>query len=189
MTAFGKPLRSFIPSALALGLALTIAADASARAWKPDAKSAAQDYTQIVHHKTDTDLVMLWWLAPQFLPPTSQSAPLAQLLDEYVIIGIVEAHISPTRTVFDPIESLNVADGNGMALKALSSAEMPSTLANGLVILQRVMTQSAGPLGQGIHWFVFERGAVHSCGIGALAVAYGGELYTYDTPIPGCPKI
>ena len=189
MTVFGKSLRSFIFCALAIGLGLTTAADVSARAWKPDAKSAAQDYTQIVHHKTDTDLVMLFWLAPQSLPSTPQSAPLAQLLDEYVIIGIVEAHISPTRTVFDPIESLNAADGNGMTLKALSNAELPATLANGLIILQRVMAQSAGPLGQGIHWFVFERGAVHSCGIGALAIAYGGELYTYDTPIPGCPKI
>lgn len=44
-------------------------------------------------------------------------------------------------------------------------------------------------MGQGTHWFVFEANNVHSCGVGGLAVPYDGELYTYQTPIPGCPKV
>jgi|SRR5262245_28799395 len=189
MLAHLKLSRAFLHGVLLVALTLIAQADDSlARAWKPDARTAAQDYTQIVHHKSNTDVVIIWWLAPQFLSQDPQTAAFAKLLDDYVVIGIVEAHVA-ARTTFDPIDQLNVADGGGTILKALNNADMPAPLANGLIVLQRILTQSMGPMGQGIHWFVFDGKTVHSCGVGALAIAYGGELYTYETPIPGCPKI
>jgi len=52
--------------------------------------------------------------------------------------------------------------------------------------LQAVLPKAFGPMGQGFRWFVFAGGAVHACEAG-LSVAYDGETYTYETPIPGCP--
>jgi len=53
--------------------------------------------------------------------------------------------------------------------------------------VQAILQKSIGPMGQGFRWFVFEGGAVHACETGGLSVAYDGETYTYETPIPGCP--
>jgi hypothetical protein len=188
MTVFGETLRSFIPSALAVGLALTIAADVSARPWKPEGKAAAQDYTQIIHNKSNTEVIMIWWLVPQILPATPPGA--VELLDDHVIVGIADGHVAPNGAMtFAPIDHLSAADGSGHALKALSGTDMPATVSLLVTTLQAVLGKAAGAMGQGIRWFVFEGGAVHSCGLGALAIAYEGELYTYDTPIPGCPKV
>lgn len=35
---------------------------------------------------------------------------------------------------------------------------------------------------------IYEAGSVNACRSGKLPVAYEGETYSYDTPLPGCEK-
>jgi hypothetical protein len=39
-----------------------------------------------------------------------------------------------------------------------------------------------------MRFFTYDGSTIHSCMPGKLTVPFGGETYTYDTPIPGCPK-
>ncbi len=105
-------------------------------------------------------------------------------------IGVVEARANPTGTLsFSPIDTLNANDADGAPLKHMTPNEVPPTLTGLLAALQAGLAQSLGPMGQGIHWFVFDGGGVHSCGKGGFSVPFDGETYTYETPIPGCPKV
>ena len=46
-----------------------------------------------------------------------------------------------------------------------------------------------GTQGKGIvAWGVWEAGSVTACQKGKLVVSYEGEAYSFDTPLPGCPK-
>jgi hypothetical protein len=42
-------------------------------------------------------------------------------------------------------------------------------------------------MGQGMRIFAFDNGGVHACSKGGISIPYDGEVYTYATPIPGCP--
>ena len=176
-----RRLEALLLSSLVL---LSFSAPSSSRPWKPDAKAAAQDYAQIVHSKPNGDIVIVWWLVPQIAPTPPQ------VLDNYVIVGIGEGHVAPTGTMsFAAINSLGANDANGRALKFLTRNDIPPAVSALLAGLQPPLSQSLGAMGQGIHWFVFEAGGVHACGPGGLSIPYKGETYTYETPIPGCPKI
>jgi len=88
---------------------------------------------------------------------------------------------------YAPINELQATDNSGNALTPLVGDNIPPAAQGALVTLQGVLKKMIGPMGEGIHWFVFEAGAVHSCEKGGLVIAYDGETYTYDTPVPGCP--
>ena len=49
------------------------------------------------------------------------------------------------------------------------------------------MRQAAGAMGQGMAFFAYENGGVHACQKGGLSIPFNDEVYTYDTPVPGCP--
>ena len=190
MTATMKTLCAWLSAALALSLTMILAlaaGSASARPWKPDPKASAQDYSQIVHSKSNGDIVLLWWLVPQIVPTVPQAQ---DVLDKYVIIGIVEGHVSPVGSVsFIPIDTLTANDSSGKPLRHLTPNDVPPALTGLLAGLQAALAQSIGAMGQGMHWFVFDGGGIHACGSGGLAIPYQGETYTYETPIPGCPKV
>lgn len=188
MIAFFKASRRWVEGPLVWSLVLIVlAAPVSSRPWKPDAKAAAQDYAQIVHNKPNGDIVMVWWLVPQIVPTLPE---VQQVLDNYVIVGVGQGHVAPTGTIsFAATDTLGANDGNGRALKFLSTNDIPPAITGLLTGLQAALGQSLGAMGQGFRWFVFEAGGVHACAPGGLSIPFAGETYTYETPIPGCPKI
>jgi hypothetical protein len=159
---------------------------AHARPWKPTPPALAQDYSIINDTRNPNDLVMLWWLIPDLM----KSAPAAMaVLDKYVVIGVVHAHVSAGGTFsFDKIDALPVTDADATPLKALTGDSVPPTVTGMLTTLGPGLRQGLGPMGEGIAWFVFESGSVHSCEKGRMVVPFAGETHTYDTPIPGCTK-
>lgn len=159
---------------------------AAARPWKPTPQALAVDYAEIIHQRGSRDLVMVIWLVPQMLGVASEET--RELLDKFALIGVVHGHMLVGGTMsYDSIGELQAADADGNALAPLAGDNIPPTAQGAVTTLQGVMKKMIGPMGEGIHWFVFEAGAVHSCEKGGLAIAYDGETYTYDTPIPGCP--
>jgi len=107
----------------------------------------------------------------------------------YVVIGIADGRPAPTGAMgFENIADLKVMDQTGRTLASLSANATPPDVAQTTSTLQMLARQSLGAIGQGMHWFVFDGNTIHSCDAGKLSIPYAGETYTYDTPIPGCPK-
>lgn len=155
------------------------------RNWKPAPSALAQDYSIITDARDNHDIKMIFWLSSLMLP----EGHARELFDHYVIVGVTRAHISPVGTMsFDIVDTLQASDGGGAPLRLLSGDNIPP-LVNGMVsAMTSMLGQSLGPLGKGIHWFVFEAGSVHACVDGGLSIPFADEVYTYQTPIPGCPR-
>jgi len=144
----------------------------------------AQDYAQIIDSRPNHQLVMLWWIPSQL----EQSNEAKEILEKYVVIGIVDAQVSELGVFsFGPIETLS-ANGDGRPLHLLTAAETPPGVAGFLTAMQTGMARAAGQMGAGLHWFAFDAGPFRPCGSGQLSIPYAGEVYTYAAPIPGCPK-
>lgn len=169
----------------ALACVLFASSPAGARPWKTTPQGLAQDYAQILDIRDQGEVVMVVWMSPPMLgaPPQAQ-----QLLDKYIVIGVVHGRMGPGGSMlFDVIDTLEAKDGNGTALKLLEGDKQPDDISQFVLAMGGTMKQAIGAMGQGMRFFVFENGGVHSCAKGKLAIPYAGEVYTYDTPIPGCP--
>lgn len=160
--------------------------ESAARTWKPDDASQARDYAIINHTAADHKQIrMLFWIPPVMVP----SPAAKDLLDKYLLLGVAQARINPTGTfTFDTIETIRPTDGTDTPLKLLGGDDIPPTVAGAVATMTSVFGQSLGAFGKGFHWFVFEPGAVHACEPGMLKIPFEDEVYTYETPIPGCPK-
>jgi hypothetical protein len=167
---------------------LSAVAPAQSRPWSRNPINLAQDYLTINDNDGRGDIILIIWIAPPMVPSGPTTQAVRDLLDKYAIIGAVHAHASNEGTfTFDKITDLEVADGSGQPLKSLSADTMPATVTGLLATLQSVYGRSLGAVGQGMQLFAFDSGAAHACAKGGLAVSYGGQKYTYDTPVPGCP--
>jgi hypothetical protein len=167
-------------------LLLIHVSSAAARPWKPTSQALALDYAEITHQRGTRDLVIIIWLVPQMLGVASEEA--RELLDKYALVGALHQHMLVGGTAsYDANSLMQAVDDHGNALVLLTGDKIPPTAQGTLVILQAVMKKMIGPMGEGIQWFVFEAGSVHSCEKGGLSISFEGETYTYETPIPGCP--
>lgn len=165
-------------------LLLTAAPAAWSRPWKPTSEALAQEYLLITDQRdAGRDTRMVFWLASPMIP--DQAA--REILDKYVLVGVVRAHVSLDGTFsFEAPETLQVMDGNAHALRSLSGSDIPPVVAGLLTALQAAFGQALGPMGQGVRWFIFEGGTLRACKEGGLAVHFADEVYTYEMPIPGC---
>lgn len=173
--------------AVFLALLLSLAPGASfSRPWKPTATAMALDYSQVTDNRGGKELVFVWWLnSPSF---ANLPANAIDLLDKYVVIGAVHAHVSSGAVfTFDDIPPLDAKSGSA-SLKLLNGDAIPPTVAGLLTTLEASLGQALGPTGKGIHWFVFDAGPLKACETGGLSVPVGDETYSWETPIPGCPK-
>jgi len=169
---------------LSLAVFLLSSSSAGARMWKPSATVVAQDYAQIIDDRSNDDIVIVWWLLPQMFPDKAAQ----DLVRKNVIFGVLKAHVSSDVTFsFSEVDHLDVKQSDGTPLTPLSGDQIPPTLAGTLAIIEAGLRQGLGAMGRGIHWFVFDGTDVDSCAKGGLSVPFADEVYTYETPVPGCP--
>ena len=162
---------------------------ASARQWNPDSRGAAVDYTQILHAKGTGQVVFLWWVVPETFAGAPNAQSIQDVLSRYVVVGIAEGRGGPGAPMsFTTIQDLKVSDASGHQLSSLAPNATPPEVAQTITTLQGLARQNVGPIGQGMRWFVYDGSTIHSCQPGKLSVPYGGETYSFDTPIPGCAK-
>jgi len=181
--------RLFDCAALVSFLILLLALPAAARQWNPGSSGAALDYTQILHAKGNGEIVVIWWVVPETFASVPNSQPLQDVLSRYVVIGVADGHAGANGAMsYGEVADLKITDQTARSLSALPSNVTPPEVAQAISALQTIARQSLGPVGQGIRWFVFDGSTIHSCTPGKMSVPYGGETYTYDTPIPGCAK-
>jgi hypothetical protein len=173
--------------ALATLALLSAISSAESRPWSKDPTSLAQNYLMINDNRSDNEVVLVYWLASALVPKTAETKAAVELLDKYVVLGVVRGRIANDGTIaFDEQAAVDVSDGAGQALNALREDTMPPSVAAALAAVKGVFTRALGAMGKGVHWFAFDAGAVQCCAKGGMTVTFAGEKYTYDTPIPGC---
>lgn len=186
------PNTSWLRCAALLSLSLsslTLMAPASARQWNPDARGAALDYTQILHSKGNGQVVVVWWVVPETFAGAPGSQALENVVSRYVVVGIADGRAAPGAPMtFANITELKIADQTSRTLSPIAPNAAPPEVAQAISAMQALARQNLGPIGQGMRWFVFDGSTIHSCQPGKMSVPYGGETYSFDTPIPGCPK-
>jgi len=181
-----RVLRICLSGLVALSVSTVAMSPALARPWKPTGKALAQDYLMINDTRPGNEIVLLWWIAPPLLDENARVA--AQLLDQYFLLGVVHGRVDAGGAIrFDTVEPPKVAGSDGKPMKLVANDAMPPTVAGIMSALQTSLGQAIGAMGKGIQWTTFS-GQAQACGKGTVSVSYAGETYTYDTPIPGCPK-
>jgi hypothetical protein len=169
------------------GALLMLSLPAAARPWNPSGHVLAQDYSVITDNRPGHDMAMVFWTTWPMVDNAPQT--IRDLLDKYVVLGVAHGQLDVGgKMIFDREEGAQAAGPDGVALKPVDEANYPPTVAGTIAILGGTMRQGMGAMGQGIKFLVFESGDVRACEKGRLSVTYAGQTYTYDTPIPGCPK-
>ena len=165
-------------------LAVLLATPAAARLWKPTPEQVTADYVTITHNKGTEGRVILGWMTAQMVPALA----LKQILEKYVVISIMHTRQAPGGPVtWDDILGVQLSDGNGQPLKEVQTDAMPPLLVGLIAASDATMRQNS--LGKGkVTWSVWEAGSIAACQKGKLVVNYDGEAYSFDTPLPGCPK-
>lgn len=174
-------MRRVLPFSMAL-LSLAIFQPAAAREWKPSPQSQAMDYSQI----TDTrnkNIVFMWWLAP----PAFTEPSLQPIFSKYFILGVAHAEIDATVDInFLDVEAPLVKDTSGTPLKLVNDEDQPPGVVAVLAGMRSALVKMIGPMGKGMKLFVYEPGSVDACKPGKVSIPLNNEVYTYDTPMPGC---
>jgi hypothetical protein len=153
------------------------------RPWKPTSITLAEDYARISDHRANGDIVIVWWFVPRMMPGASEA------FDKYVVIAVVHAHMGSAGTMsFQKVDTLQARDDNEKELVSLTGDSVPPVLTGILARMGVFLRHALGAMGEGTQLFVFNGGAVHSCGKGGMSIPYAGEIYTYETPIPGCSQ-
>jgi hypothetical protein len=161
---------------------------ASSRPWKPTPSQIAADYASIGHNRGNGDIVTIgWWAAPTSRP----GSQLVAIFEKYVLISVTHSHINlrepATGLHFDNIDILEVRDEGGNALIPVEQDALPPASIGTLATFEAGYRQGLGPRGKGTKFFLFDAGDVRACEKGRISVPYDGEIYTWETPFPGCP--
>jgi len=168
---------------VSLLLAVVLATPAAARLWNPTPQQLIADYITITHIKGTEERVLLGWLAS----PVVAAPTLKPLLDKYVVISIMHTRQAGGQVTWEQVQGVQVGDGDGHPLKQVATDTIPPALVGLMAASDATMKQ--GTQGQGkIYWSVWDAGSVAACQKGKLVVTYDGEAYSWDTPLPGCPK-
>jgi len=171
--------------ACALAVLLLTVCPSHSRAW-PRGGPSASDYLLINDNRGGGEVVLVYWIAPPMMPATSQAS--RDLLDKYIVIGVVHAHGTKEGSfTFDRPATLEVLGAQDEPLQSFDMNAVPPAVVGTLAVLKSTFSRSLGAFGQGMQWFVFDSGSVHSCLKGGMAVLFADEKYTYVTPVPGCP--
>ena len=164
---------------------------ASSRVWKPSPEKLAQDYALITDTRSSGEFVLLQWFAPTLLNQSQAGATaLAQMLKKYVVVMAVHARIDRVTGSFsiEDASSLQATNLQNKVLPPVAQASLPPTMIGALTAIETTFRQSIGNLGKGMKLFVFDSQGLDLCSKGRLSVSFAGEVYTWDTPLPGCPK-
>jgi hypothetical protein len=172
---------------IAFAVFLSTAASLQSRPWPRNAPNAA-DYLIINDTRGNGDIVLVFWLASPLIPAAPGQQAARDLLDKYVVIGVVHAHATREATfTYDRTAAPEVTGAKNERLPLLDLDAMSPAIAGTLATVKTAFSHSLGEFGKGIQWYVFGNGAVNPCSNGGMAVQFENEKYTYVTPVPGCP--
>src|SRR5580692_953859 len=94
MHSFLKPARWIFTAFVVF---LSTAASLQSRPWPRNAPNAA-DYLIINDNRGNGDNVLVFWLASPLIPAASGKQAARDLLDKYIVLGVVHAHTNKDAT-------------------------------------------------------------------------------------------
>jgi hypothetical protein len=172
---------------LALAIFCSTAASLQSRPWTRNAPGAA-DYLMINDDRGKGDIVLVFWLASPLIPASAGQQAARDLLDRYVVLGVVHAHAGKESLfTFDRAAAPRITGAQNEPLNSLDMESMSPAIVGALATIKVAFSRSLGEFGKGIEWYVFANGSVNPCTKGGMAVQFENEKYTYVTPVPGCP--
>ena len=180
--------KTFKVAVLFLALVYSLPILADARDWKPTPQAIINDYSIITHQRSPLEYVMLGWsVAEKELNPSPQTV---QLLSKYMIIGIVHMTVTQLGEMrFQTPVNVRVQLEGRKVREPIDRANLPPAAIGFLSMFETALSKGLGPLGQGIHSFVFDSTDIAACGEGKVWVYYAGERYLYELPFPGCDQL
>jgi hypothetical protein len=203
-----KAMCAMLPALVAAGLLTAV--PAQARHWPATSAKSASDYALIVDRTNKTDVTIVMWIADPMAAKLYAKMPsLQQALKDYIVIGTLHAHgemgsDGKPAMVFGETPPPVAMDAAGVPLKPVAAGGYPAEVTAVTSIVQVMLKNKLNEVaktsasdakgkalaeaGQSLDFQVFESGGVQACTPGRLTVAYAGENYTYDTPMPGCPN-
>lgn len=174
--------------AVLLALLFGFPEQGNARQWRATPTSQAQEYVFIDDDRSESELVMIMWISPEILERSSENEAARSMLQEYVLVGVVHVNISDmVEFTFTTPTGVLLQTANGEQRQPLAENSLPPLVAGTLSVLKASFAQGIGAMGQGFRWHVFHGAGIDSCQKGIFWIAYAGERYDYETPIPGCP--
>jgi len=183
MQAVFRRAKLFLTAFIVLSLTTS---SLQSRPW-PRNKPNAADYLVINDNRGNGDFVLVIWLASPLIPATATNQSARDLLDKYVVVGVVHAHTTKEATfTFDRAGAPEVTGSKSEPLQLLDMTGMSPALVGSLATVKAAFSQSLGQFGKGVEWYVFAPGSVNPCSNGSMAVQFENEKYTYTTPVPGC---
>ena len=182
-------MKPWIMCAAAASLVAGAGAPSQARNWSKDPAALAQDYLVIQDRRGAGDVVIVFWLASPLVPASTPNVEAARdLLDKYTLVATAHMKMNPEQSLEPVTEAApSASDAAGNALAAFDEASTPPVMVGALAMVKSIFARSLGPFGKGVQWTLFNRASSKACERGGLRVAYAGTVYSYDTPIPGCP--
>ena len=178
----------FTAGVLLLALVCSLPIPAEARPWKPTPQAIINDYSLITHQRSPQEYVMVMWSVAEGqlnLPPQA-----VHLLRKYMIIGIVHMTMTQLGEMrFQTPVNVRVQLEGRKVREPIDRANLPPAVIGYLATFGTIMSKNMGPLGQGIHSFVFDSTDIAVCGQGKVLVLYAGERYLYGLPFPGCDRL
>jgi len=181
--------RTHLPNSLifTLVLMLVLSGAADARRWNANPTDLAMEYTQIIDQRSQNEIVVLMWFAPEMVEDSAENKTMQAILREYTVIAAVQTVISPLgKFTFSNTEEVILLTGDNRELKSIPEDDRPPVVAGAVNIMGSIMAQGLGAMGEGMTWYVFADSGVDSCGGGEFWILFAGEKYDYQTPIPGC---
>ncbi len=172
---------------LVFGLVCGLVGPASARPWKPTVHEKAQDYLQIEHNISESEAVIIIWLAPQFFPQESMEPSMEQVFQQYAVVAVIHFSMNDLgqwKAIVPSDVMLELSETDSLA--PLSGSEIPPMVGSILHFLETSLASGFGAVGQGLKTFVYDGAGIDSCGGGKLWVRYLEERYEYEMPVPGC---
>jgi hypothetical protein len=181
--------RPFLIATLATALSFGGCPSALSRIWKASPNAIAEEYSRIQDTRSGGEMVLVMWYAP---PNVRADAPGASVLiptlQKYTVILALHGRIekSSGTATFEEINTLEARDARGKPLTLLARQDLPPTTIGLVASFEALLRQSLGAMGKGVKLFVFDAGDVDACKEGQLSVPLAGEVYTWNTPFPGC---
>jgi hypothetical protein len=183
----GKSGNFLLITATAATLISLLLSPALSREWKATPAALVRDYATIVDVRPDGEMIVLLWFVPQLVPSNPGAQAVSSMAQKYVLLEAVHRRLDATgKPSFEELNALNARDQDGVALKLVERDSLPPTYVAMIAAMEATFRQSNGA---GAKLFAFDAAGMDACQKGRLSVSLANEIYTWDTPFPGCqPK-
>ena len=165
----------------------SLSGNAWARPWKPSPVEIAQDYLMIEHVISDSEKILIMWMAPEYFEDTADNRAIREIVREYMLVAVIHFRISQLgEWQFVIPAGVTVDINDSQSLAPIFQQSLPPLVTATLDLLREGMAAGMGKMGEGMRLFVYDGTRFDRCGEDVLWINYLTERYDFQAPLPGC---